>query len=372
MKPFSLDHLNETEFEQFCYDLLQDLGFRELNWRKGTGLTSSPSDSGRDIECKLDRHGVDGEMITEPWFVECKHYQKGVPVDALTNALEWATAEKPDFLLIIVSNFLSNATKTYLEARKTKGNLPYKLMVWERPMLEKLASTRSKLLKKYALSEEHPFLGILHPAHIACLQDMPMSSFAHLIRCLEELPPQERDQMFGNCYYFILQPRFQEPVTDQENMHDLLIDPVDYPAFKRRCMDIIESGLISDYMLTQMIISFTLTTLFGVSDTTSIDKVTARFDRMIENTRYLIEQKHLEQEIEKKRIEKIEQFKRETPARIQRNYELYVSFCEQVLEKLRLEDFITAYREGLSPQKRQKYDDMVQLLVRKQIEQSDQ
>src|SRR5437879_13474323 len=98
MEHFSLDHLHETEFEQFCYDLLQDLGFLNLNWRKGTGLAASPADSGRDLEGTLHRPRVDGETATEKWFVECKHYQKGVPVDALTGALAWADAECPHVL----------------------------------------------------------------------------------------------------------------------------------------------------------------------------------------------------------------------------------------------------------------------------------
>jgi hypothetical protein len=43
------DDMDETEFEEFCFGLLGELGFVNLDWRKGTGLASSPSDSGRDI-----------------------------------------------------------------------------------------------------------------------------------------------------------------------------------------------------------------------------------------------------------------------------------------------------------------------------------
>jgi hypothetical protein len=31
MKAFNLDHLNETEFEEFCYDLLEALGAKQLS-----------------------------------------------------------------------------------------------------------------------------------------------------------------------------------------------------------------------------------------------------------------------------------------------------------------------------------------------------
>ena len=47
---FSFDHLDPTTFEQFCYDLLVEMGFSNVTWRKGTGLETSPADQGRDIE----------------------------------------------------------------------------------------------------------------------------------------------------------------------------------------------------------------------------------------------------------------------------------------------------------------------------------
>ncbi len=75
MQQFSLDHLTATQFEEFCCDLLATLGFTNINWRKGTGLSSSPSDQGRDIECQYSRKDVDGETTQETWFVECKHYK---------------------------------------------------------------------------------------------------------------------------------------------------------------------------------------------------------------------------------------------------------------------------------------------------------
>jgi len=78
MRPFSLDHLSPTGFEEFCYDLLKTLVFVNFNWRKGTALSSSPSDQGRDIECQFLQKDVDGETFLETWFVECKHFKQGV------------------------------------------------------------------------------------------------------------------------------------------------------------------------------------------------------------------------------------------------------------------------------------------------------
>lgn len=83
MNKFSLDHLDEIRFENFCYEVLQELGFRNLNWRKGTGLNASPADSGRDIECYFEKTDVDDNKYIEKWFVECKHHKKGIPPQAI-------------------------------------------------------------------------------------------------------------------------------------------------------------------------------------------------------------------------------------------------------------------------------------------------
>jgi hypothetical protein len=83
MGQFSLDHLTDVEFEQFCYDLLLELSFTNINWRKGTGLSSNPSDRGRDIECRLIVKDIDEETYLETWFIECKHYKREVPPDAI-------------------------------------------------------------------------------------------------------------------------------------------------------------------------------------------------------------------------------------------------------------------------------------------------
>ncbi|SRR6266567_70350 len=105
MRDFSLDHLNEIEFEAFCYDLLKAKKFVNLNWRKGTGLSTSPADQGRDIECQRPLVDVDGSHYFETWFVECKHYKQGVPPEKIQNALAWAESERPDTLLIINIKF---------------------------------------------------------------------------------------------------------------------------------------------------------------------------------------------------------------------------------------------------------------------------
>jgi hypothetical protein len=151
MQEFSLNHLTDTEFEQFCYDLLSELKFINLNWRKGTGYSSSPSDRGRDIECQHTHEDIDGTVYLETWFVECKHYQQGVPPDKIQGALAWAAAERPDKLLIIASNFLSNPNKDHLESFIRNNKPGFRIKYWEKPDLERLTLDKPRLLRKYKL-----------------------------------------------------------------------------------------------------------------------------------------------------------------------------------------------------------------------------
>jgi len=162
MKPkhrLSFNKMSDTKFEEFCYDLLEEMGFVNLDWRKGTGKKTSPSDSGRDIVAHIQRTDIDNSRRSEKWFVDCKHYVKGVPAKDLHNLLAWAEAERPDVALFIISNFLSNSAKEYLEAYKRNNHPPFIIRVWERPTLESM--TRGKrdflqmhgLLKKYVRPE---------------------------------------------------------------------------------------------------------------------------------------------------------------------------------------------------------------------------
>ena len=148
------DRLNPTQFEEFCFDLLHDLGFVNVDWRKGTGKGGSPADRGRDIVCEEVRTDVDGAVHLEQWFVDCKHFKRGVPPTELQNLLSWAEAESPHVAVFTISNFLSNPAKDYLESYKKNRRPSFKIKVWERPKLERLASRRIKLLRKFNLTDD--------------------------------------------------------------------------------------------------------------------------------------------------------------------------------------------------------------------------
>jgi restriction endonuclease len=85
--------------------------------------------------------------------VDCKHYRKGVPAEALQGLLAWAEAERPQVVLVIASGFLSNPAKEHLKRYEENRRPPFRLKYWERPTLERLASGRDGLLRKYLVAE---------------------------------------------------------------------------------------------------------------------------------------------------------------------------------------------------------------------------
>ena len=146
------DGLSSSVFEEFCSDLLRVSGFVNIDWRKGTGLASSPADKGRDIVCDHPRSEPDGSQHFERWFVDCKHFKKGVPPKELRNTLAWAEAERPDVALFMVSNFLSNSAKDYLETYQRNNKPSFKIRWWERPQLVRMLRKKMALQRKYDLT----------------------------------------------------------------------------------------------------------------------------------------------------------------------------------------------------------------------------
>jgi Restriction endonuclease len=150
----SFKHLSDTDFEQFCYDLVTALGYVNIDWRKGTPLKTSPADHGRDIVCQELRTDLDGTKHLETVFIDCKHYAKGVPAREMQNLLVWAEAERPQVALFITSGFLSNAAKDYLDTYRRNNRPAFKVKYWERPTIERLTRRKKTLLRRYGLTHE--------------------------------------------------------------------------------------------------------------------------------------------------------------------------------------------------------------------------
>ncbi len=133
--------LDPSVFEELCFDLLIRLGFQELQWRR------AGADSGRDIEGKwLVQLPIIGAS-QETWAIECKHYSRGVPPDALSSKFSWADAERPDRLLIFVSSHLTNGARDWLSKRKKQ--VSYRVHVVEGKTLRQQLIAYDELVERY-------------------------------------------------------------------------------------------------------------------------------------------------------------------------------------------------------------------------------
>jgi len=363
MHPFSFDHLNETQFEEFCYDLLGEIGFINRSWRKGTGLSSSPSDRGRDIEC--DRQITDpvGNNYTEKWFVECKHFQKGVPPEKLQGILSWASSERPNHVLIIASHFLSNPAKDYIKNYQTNNNPPFKINTWEKPDLEKLTIGKTILRRKYNIGGDFPFIKILHPIHLLYFRSPPVNSVSYFFDVLDKVDPEKRDKAMDLTYYRVINPRTRKSVTGKEKLYELLIDEVSYAAFKRKCREIVK--IFAEDIFVFFLVSHTLKYLFAIGDLTNVDSVVQRHKSDIEYFLSLVRcfdsdraedrerlnsfvetakaknptfyEEKLREDIEAI-IKNLTESLTEVESRMQSNYLLYEYFCQNVVGELLKEE----------------------------------
>jgi Restriction endonuclease len=106
--------LTSTQFESLCYDVLAKQGFHSLSWRQGG------SDNGRDIEAQRTLENPLTGTYSEKWFIECKNWSHGLPVDEISSKIDWAEAESAEHLVVLTSSYLTTATRTWLEKRLQK------------------------------------------------------------------------------------------------------------------------------------------------------------------------------------------------------------------------------------------------------------
>jgi len=98
---------------------------------------------------------LDKSRRSERWFIDCKHYIKGVPAKELHNLLAWAEAERHDVALFVVSNFLSNPAKDYLEAYRRNNRPPFTIKVWERTHIESMSRGKRDLLQMHGVLKSY-------------------------------------------------------------------------------------------------------------------------------------------------------------------------------------------------------------------------
>nr|WP_315150145.1 restriction endonuclease [uncultured Flavobacterium sp.] len=137
----NFDLISPTEFERLCFELLLKLGYSEVTWRQGG------ADNGRDIEATLNFLTPLTRKKTK-WFIECKHYTTGgVPPEHLNSKIAWADAERPDFLIFIMSSYPTTQGREWLE--KLKHQKPYTIIVIDGQDLKNRLLSFTDLIERF-------------------------------------------------------------------------------------------------------------------------------------------------------------------------------------------------------------------------------
>lgn len=146
-KKINFDKISSTEFEELCFEIILRHRFSKVIWRQGG------ADNGRDIEAKLSINNSFIGQYEQKFFFECKKYEKGVPPEKLYSKVAWADAERPQHLVIIVSSYLSNNCRTWIE--KIEKQKPYHIHIIEGKDLIKLITPHIDLLNKYFVKDKY-------------------------------------------------------------------------------------------------------------------------------------------------------------------------------------------------------------------------
>jgi hypothetical protein len=149
----NFDHLTPTQFEEFCYDLLANLWYKNLNWRKWTWYKTSPADWWRDIECTLEHQDPDNYSYPIRRYVECKHYKSWIGVSEIYWAVASADAWKSIWVVLVISSYsLSNPAKNRIEEYMDNHRPRFRIRYRENKDIENTIIKYPAIMKKYNLS----------------------------------------------------------------------------------------------------------------------------------------------------------------------------------------------------------------------------
>lgn len=149
---YSADNINfsilsPTEFERLSFELLLKIGYSEVAWRQGG------SDNGRDIEAILN-FSTPLTIKKTKWFFECKHYTSGgVPPEHLNSKIAWADAERPDFLVFIMSSYPTTGAREWLE--KLKSQKTYTILVIDGQILKSKLLNFNDLIERFFSADRY-------------------------------------------------------------------------------------------------------------------------------------------------------------------------------------------------------------------------
>ena len=169
--------LDPNTFEELCFELILKFNFEEVHWRGGT------NDRGRDIEAKLLINQPLIPNYYEHWHFECKHFSNAVSKSKLLEKIEWADANNPDKLVFIISSYISNDTKLWLE--KIKSSKPYFIEIIEGYQLRKIVERFPQVRRKFFAKGDIGYLKEQMKTWLIYDREPPSTSIKELLTYLD-------------------------------------------------------------------------------------------------------------------------------------------------------------------------------------------
>jgi Restriction endonuclease len=331
--------VDSVRFEELCYDLLHELGYLALSWRKGTPKASSPSDQGRDLEGTFNLKLPDGSYHASRWFMECKHHAKGVPPEALYSLISWAHAEKPDYVLVICSGFLSNQAKNWLEEIR-QGRPAFDIRVWEFKDLERLFLGRAHLLKRYGIAPGSAVASILHPAHLFLLEHPFISIGVNgLISVLDGLDFSDVRHWLYPAFMAVINPGSlcnPEDALPDQTLGELLDTPITIHEFKRTLTE--NANVFNEAFLVTSIIHYALSFLLQQGNVTALAENETRLRRNIDYLESEISNGKKDVKVMQPCLHLVKNSLDNLEERLRDGYAQYTRFCETVLPAIYTEE----------------------------------
>lgn len=211
-KHIDFNKLTPNEFEELCFELILKHGFSKVIWRQGG------ADNGRDIEAISTINNSLVGMFEEKYFFECKKYENGVPPAELNSKIAWADAEKPQHLVFIISSYLSNNARTWIE--KIGTDKSYKIHIIEGAQLSKILLQHDELISKYFILDKYVSL-LDETIDKWVLHNLTPNfyTYYYLLENLDKKSLSIRQIVFLYTSYYVHYSRLEE--IENENYHEI-------------------------------------------------------------------------------------------------------------------------------------------------------
>lgn len=228
-------------FEELCFDLLLQLGFKSIKWRRGG------ADNGRDIEA-IYYHNNPLVDFHERWFFECKFFSEGVPPEKLYSKIAWADAERPNHYVFFIKPYLTNQSNEWLEKIKQQKN--YLIHVVEEKMLKELIYKYPSLIEKYFLTKNMKLLKsvkemwLIHDSipDIKLIEymvnDINYRNFTNsdivFLILSSRLRDEELDEWHDENYFFSMEPLCELSIErSSKSRNPLLLELIEHIKFEK-------------------------------------------------------------------------------------------------------------------------------------------